>query len=519
MSNFAALSRFVPLTLLVATACAGEPGGTGATTSAGETGTSSETSGEPAESTSTSTGEVTTGEVTTGEVTTGEPTTGPEITSTTSTDTTSTDTTSTDTTNTDTTSTTSTTGTTGDPDVPLQCPEAIDQAILACVAALQSDPELAPGNFLLDLLFMCSDAEPVADDYDAHCASAPDDPICDLEYPQFVETVLPACISRAQTILFTDVCLLPDSYDGLLFAPGIVLMDRRIVTSAAELDATEQEQLLRASAEIGVDSGSVEAALSATDEGEVELLTVLDVGTDRVLVLFSARYDGARHGRLFFWHTLTIAGAIEADVFTRCGVEQTIEGQPCEDALTCGDSHTCFDVLEGEGGVVLAPGTCVSQAAIPGDGEACSAHADCVPANGLLCLDRLEGEGDGVCRPGWMRRSFAGPAGDSQLVAAGTLLLPILASGVATVPTAAYLDLQIVQDAANSLAVHLVNPTGTSSAVITADGPVIDLQLFKVGVPGDESAGGTWFLAVEDLGGAASGAVTRLTLTVDTRYD
>ncbi|WAS95883.1 hypothetical protein [Nannocystis punicea] len=502
MSTFAALSRVVPFTLLVAAACGPtEPGGTGATTSAGDTpATSSETSGEPAESTSTSTGDVTTGEVTTG-----EPTTGPASTSTTGT--------------TSTTDTTSTTNTTGDPEAPLQCPEAIDQAILACIADLQSDPELPAGNFLLDLLFMCSDAEPVADDYDAHCASAPDDPICGLEYPQFVETVLPACIARAQTILFADVCLLPGSYDELLFAPAVVLMDRRLVTSAAELDATEQEQLLRASAEIGVASATVEEALSATDEGGVEQLTVLDVGTDRVLVLYSAHYDGVRHGRMFFWQTFTIAGAIEADLFTRCGVEQTIEGRPCEDALACGDEHTCFDVLEGEGGVVLAAGTCVSEVAIPGDGAACSAHADCGPSSGLLCLDRLEGDGDGVCRPGWMRRSFAGPAGDSQLVADGTLLLPILASGIATVPTAAYLDVQIVQDAANSVAVHLVNPFGTSTPVTISEGPVIDLQLFEVGVPTDESAGGTWHLAVEDLGGAASGVVTRLVLTLDTRFD
>lgn len=493
MPTFAALSRLVPLTLLVAAACGPtEPGGTGATTSAGGTpGTSSDTSGEPVESTSTITGTSTTGDVTTG-----EPTTGPALTS-----------------------TTDTTSTTGDPEVPLQCPEAIDQAILACVAELQSDPELAAGNFLLDLLFLCSDAEPVADDYDAHCASAPDDPICGLEYPQFVETVLPACIARAQTILFADVCLLPQSYDELLFAPAIVLMDRRLVTDAAELDATEQEQLLRASAEIGVASATVEEALGATDEGGVEQLTVLDVGTDRVLVLYSAHYAGVRRGRMFFWQTFTIVGAIEADVFTRCGVEQTIEGRPCEDALACGDEHTCFDVLEGEGGVVLAPGTCVSEVDIPGEGVACSAHADCVPSSGLLCLDRLEGDGDGVCRPGWMRRSFAGPAGDSPLVAGGTLLLPILASGIATVPTAAYLDVQIVQDAANSLAVRLVNPFGTSTPVTLADGPVIDLQLFEVGVPTDESAGGTWHLAVEDLGGAASGVVTRLALTLDTRFD
>jgi len=38
-------------------------------------------------------------------------------------------------------------------------------------------------------------------------------------------------------------------------------------------------------------------------------------------------------------------------------------------------------------------------------------------------------------------------------------------------------------------------------------------------VPGDESAGGVWHLIVEDLGGQASGSVSRLALTLDTRWD
>ena len=79
--------------------------------------------------------------------------------------------------------------------------------------------------------------------------------------------------------------------------------------------------------------------------------------------------------------------------------------------------------------------------------------------------------------------------------------------------------MQIVQDAANLVAVHLINPGGTSTPVTMSEGPVIELQLFEVGVPTDESAGGTWHLAVEDLGGAASGVVTGLALTVDTRFD
>lgn len=398
----------------------------------------------------------------------------------------------------------------------LVCPEAIDQAILACIAELQSDPELAEGNFLLDLLFMCADAEPVADDYDAHCALAPADPICALEYVEFVEGVLPACIDRVQSALFADRCLLPESYQDLLFTPGIALMDRRFVTSAAELTPIEQQQLLTASADMGFPAATVEEALLATDDDGVEQLTVLDVGTDRALTFYSAHYGDTRVGRVFFWESLTMVGAIEDSFFTRCGVERAIEGQPCMNEAPCAPDHMCLDILESQG-QVLAPGTCVWPAPLAGEGASCSAHADCDPSSGLLCIDILSGGVAGTCRPGWMRRSFAGP--DTALVAGGTVMVPLLVAGVATVPTAVYLDLQLAQDGANELALSLVNPEGTITPVSATDAPSLRLDLEGVTVPGDESAGGVWHLVVEDIGGNASGAVTRVALTLDTRWD
>lgn len=404
-------------------------------------------------------------------------------------------------------------GTTGGTPGELSCPTSIDQAILACVGDLQADPELADNLFLIDLLFACGDAEPVADDYDAHCAGQPQDPICALEYQAFVESILPECITRAQEALFADVCLLPATYGELLFTPAIALMQRRFVTSAGQLDAGEQMQVLWASADMGFPVDTVEQALLATDDDGMEQLTVLDVGTDRTLVSFSAHYGDTRVGRVFFRGTLTVVGAIEDGEFTRCGVERTIEGQPCVDDVACAPDHTCLDVLT-EMNEVLAPGACVSLAPLPGEGQPCSGHADCEPASGLLCLDTLT---DGTCRPGWMRHSFAGA--DAALVPGGTLDVPIVVAGLATVPTGAYLDLQLVQDAANAIEVRLVNPLGTSTTVSATDAPLIELDLAAMPVPGDESAGGVWHLIVEDLGGQASGSVSRLALTLDTRWD
>lgn len=472
----------------------------------------------------------TTGTDATGPEVTGTEVTGTGVTGTDATDTTSTIPTSTDATSTDATSddpdatSTGTTGTpddttstTGDPPSPLTCPPSIDAAILACIADLQADPELGDNNFLLDLLLMCSDAEPVADDYDTHCADNPRDPICALEYPEFVETVLPACIARAQEIVFADVCLLPATYPELLFTPAIALMQRRLVTSADQLDASEQSQLLWASNDMGFPAATVDEALFATDDKQFEQLTVLDVGTDRTLVAFTAHYGDTQVGRVFFRGTLTLVGAIEDGAFTRCGVERTIEGQPCQDDMTCAPDHDCLDILTDMNQAVLAPGTCISPAPIPGEGEPCSGHADCDPGTGLLCLDTIiEGE-PGTCRPGWMRRSF--PAPDGALVAGGSLEIPILVSGLATVPTGAYLDLQLVQDAANELEIRIINPLGTSTLVSASAAKLIELDLTPLPVPGDESAGGVWKLVIDDLGGKASGVVTHLALTLDTRWD
>lgn len=408
-----------------------------------------------------------------------------------------------------TTSTTDPDTTTGDPS-PLTCPPAITAAISACVADLQADPELAPNLFLLDLLIMCSDAEPVADDYDAHCAETPGDPICALDYRTFVTDVLPLCVDAAQTDLFADVCLLPTDYDDLLFAPGIALKRRRGVVDDADLTDTEKQQLLKTSAELGGPTGDVAEALSGVDDGAYEQLDVLDVGTDRALVAYTGRYAGALHGRVFFQDTLTVVGEVTDGVFTLCGVERGVEGTPCEDDAPCQPDHACNDVLL-DGDVVVAPGVCIDPLSNAEGG--CVDHDDCEPSH--LCLDTMN-EG-GTCRPGWMRRSFAGQG--APLTPGGITTIEFTASGLATVPTAGYLDLDLTQTSDNLLALRLTNSTGTGYSVGMSDAQSLHFDLEPVPVQSDESAGGVWQLEIEDLGGQADGTVNYVALTLDTRWD
>lgn len=399
----------------------------------------------------------------------------------------------------------------------LSCPPSIDAAIAACIAALQADPELGEDNFLIDLLLLCSDAEPVADDYDAYCAATPDDPICSLEYQAFVEQVLPQCVARVQDQLFADVCLFPETYADLLFAPAIALMKRRTVLLADDLTPSEQDQLVAAAHDLGLPVDSAAAALAATDDGRVEQLTVLDVGTDRTLVLYTGRYDDSLRGRAYFRDSFIIIGAVEDGVFSRCAVERGIEGQPCETDEPCAPDHECNDILKSDNDDILAPGVCIDPNSSPGEGDGCTAHADCDPSLGLLCLDALQ-EGDpGTCRPGWMRRSFAGPS--TPLQPGGISSVAFTVSGLATVPTAAFLDLTLTQDTDNLLELRLLNPLGTVSAVTVTSATAKILDLEPVPVPGDESAGGVWHLEVEDLGGQAVGTVVGVALTLDSRWD
>ena len=363
---------------------------------------------------------------------------------------------------------------------------------------------------------MCSDAELVAVDYDAHCVAHPDDPICSLPYEDFVTDVLLQCVARVQQQLFADVCRLPATYAELLFTPGIALMGRRFVTDAADLEPAQQTQIVWASADMGFPVANAAEALLATDDDGFEELTVLDVGTNRVLVAYTAHYGDTRVGRVFFTGSLALAGAVEDGEFTRCGVERVTEGSPCLDDMSCGTGFSCEDVLTVDGDV-LAPGVCVSTDPPPPAPSECESHTDCAPHTGLLCLDNLGLGLPGHCRPGWMRRSFAGPK--AALVSGGTTKLPILVSGLATVPNISYLDLQLSQESANPVTIRVLNPSGTAMTAVQTDATQLVLDLKPVKTQSDEAAGGIWHIEIEDIGGAASGSVSGVALTLDTRWD
>lgn len=405
----------------------------------------------------------------------------------------------------------------------LLCPASIDAAMVACVEALQADPDTSPANSLLDLLTLCADAEPVADDYDAHCAATPDDPICALAFETFVAEVLPQCTVRARDLLFAEVCVLPGQFRDLNNTPGLAPLGRRTITSADELDATEAEQLILTSAAVGIPVATAEEALAATDDGSVEQLSVLAVGTDRVIVAYSAAYGDTVGGLLWLRGALVSVGSIQDGELDDCAIERGIEGSECTSSgdPVCGTEHACLGVVLDDVGAVQGPGACAPLAALEGEGQSCIEDDAC--GTGQLCTPFSVAASDGQCAAGWVRRGFRADLSQAVTTPGGVARVPIVVSGVATVPTAARLRLLLGQDAPNPLRVSLENPTGTFTLVAdTSAAPSADIFLPEqlLGVPGDEGANGVWNLVIEDLGdGTIGGAVFDLQLIVDTRFD
>ena len=357
--------------------------------------------------------------------------------------------------------------------------------------------------------------------YDSHCAAVPADPVCALDYGVFVAEVLPTCIERAREALFAPVCLFPPEYRQLLIAPGVTRLDRRFVTDPSVLSSAEVDQLLATSAALGFAASSAAEALAAMDDDGFEQLSVLAVGTDRVIELWTAHYGDTRAGQAWFRGGLTRVADVQDGFFSRCAVERAIEGQPCAGPADpiCGAGHQCTGMVFDEGGSIIAGGVCASTTAVPGQGDVCVGDGDC--SVGAVCSPYGAGTAEGQCVPGWMRHSFPATGALRDLLPGGELRLPIAVSGLATVPTVAHLDLVVGQLGVNGLRVALENPSGTQVPVIETTGaPTVDLSLVwqEVAVAGDEAVNGSWTLVIEDTGGAASGAVYALELTLDSRY-
>ena len=403
----------------------------------------------------------------------------------------------------------------------LVCPASIDTGITACIEARLADPELSPQEFLLDTLLACADAEPVAIGWDAHCAAAPADPACAIDYPTFVEQVLPGCVARVQASLFEGRCVLPPVFREVPFTRAMSPLGRRVLTSPDGLTEVEREQILAAGRVASPDLGAVDAVFAYADEGIVTQERWLELGTNRRLVSLVFHAGDNLFGAFFFDATLTrVARVYDSDLLD-CAVERVARMSPCSTAGDCGAGLSCQGVVA-SGGNILGQGLCVPATQAEGEGNSCDDPAACDAAVGLVCLDLGGAPGAGQCRPGWQRGRFPGDAAELPPGSTSHELEQTL-SGLATVATGVRVSAVISHSSPSSVRVWVQNPASSEALVFDgakqdAPGGEISLAGVPVPTPGDESANGVWKLRIEDSS-SSGGAVLSWDLEVSTRFD
>ncbi len=177
-------------------------------------------------------------------------------------------------------------------------------------------------------------------------------------------------------------------------------------------------------------------------------------------------------------------------------------GQPCPAGLWCTGGSTTL-------------GRCVNNN-VEGKGDPCSAAGTCGPD--LVCGGRTD-DFEGICVPAWMQDEFVSettasiPDGPN-----GSTGEEVLVFGMATVPMDAWVRVVIDHERPEDLELTLTNPTGTTVMVWPRGSGALP-ESIPVGVPGDESANGSWLLTILDTKTGIVGTSRRFSLELITRFD
>lgn len=429
----------------------------------------------------------------------------------------------------------------------LACPDAVTTGILACVAEQQADPEFDDTNFfLVDQLLACADAEPVASTLDGYCSKRSADPaVCGLDLEDFVADVLPACMEKASETLFQDACVFGATVNDLRFSPWLVELSRSVLddVSAVAAGSVLEQQLIASVGATQQQVSSAAEALAVTDDDAFDVLTLLDVGSRRTIVVITAHYGDNRYGRAFFADTaFAVADIIDGDI-SACLVERRTEGTPCSDDAVCGPGGSCMGLVKGEicvdgaceaSDVVLGEGRCVgtfAEDSQPASGETCASDAECPASEGLVCMvfgssDSAESDSaesaSGQCGDAWLSRRFA--VEEATIAAGATTTIPFVVSGVATVSLNTRVSMVISHPNPSDLKVSIQHPNEGSVAVLYQDpnavGPEIILNDVRAQLPSDESINGTWNLIIEDAGASGvDGSAFHIEVAADSWWD
>ncbi len=397
------------------------------------------------------------------------------------------------------------------------CHPAIADAISACVADTQADPESAFAS-ALDALEVCADAEVVGPAHDAVCAGSSPALFCQRAYEDFAAEQVPLCRAELADTLAPEACVLGRTWRQALRAPGILVGERRVLTSVAGLDALAREQVVLAvQASAHTDVTTAEEALARVDGQEINVVGLFDGTSDRAYVGYEYGAGDNSYGRIYELGTTVDVARIQDGDLVGCAV---VAGPALGD---CGGDADCAAGLECAGrNQATGVGRCVATSVEPaGSGATCSSLTPCDWPTGLWCAGTAWG-GEGLCLPAWMQARFAST--EESVIPGGPeagLDVAIEVYGLATVTTDAWLRAVIRHPAVEGLRVTLEDPDTTEAVVYDgqSSGADLVLDLAVRGIPGDESVNGRWTLHVRNAAAGPRGTLESWELVLGSRWD
>jgi hypothetical protein len=402
------------------------------------------------------------------------------------------------------------------PPAALACHSAIREAIAGCVEDTQADPESAQPSGL-DALELCADAEVVASARDSVCADGAEQPgFCALAYEDFAAEQLPLCRDELAVVLGGG-CVLGGTWGEALHRQGILVGERRVLTSVDGLDATARAQVVLAvQASSHSDVTTAEEALSRVDGQEMNVVGLFDATNGRAFVAYEYGAGDNSYGRIFELGTTVDVARIHDGDLVGCAVSPGPGARECESNSGCADGLACAG---------KSPNTGVGRCAAVNDEPARLRRE--LRRDPPLRLDGrpvvrrdVAGGGEGLCLPAWMLGQFESVAA-TDIPEGDGLTVGIEAYGLATVATDVWLSVVIRHPAVEQLQIRLEDPATTEVIVYDGEASGEDLWLDVPvrGIPGDESANGRWILRVVDSVGGGSGVLQSWRLTLGSRWD
>jgi hypothetical protein len=402
------------------------------------------------------------------------------------------------------------------------CHPAITAAITSCVDDREQDPDHDPATTSkVALIEQCADIEPVAPARDALCAmaSAPAQ-VCALSLEQLSSDYLPGCARELVDAALDETCVFGSRYGDVFAgrADALVVVSRRVLTSADQLDALTQAQIVAAVQRTAYDDVMTAAqAFAAVDGGEVNQTVLWDASARRAFVAYEVGAGDNSFGAYFVHGTTDVtAEIIDGDVLN-CMATWGAERRMCQDDAHCAAGARCLGRSE------ASPlGRCVDMSLDAPRGALCNAQTPCPVADGLVCGGSLIG-GEGTCEPTWQRGSFLSrPALAIPDNTMSGVEAQLLTYGLASVSTDVVIDLHITHPRIADLRVSLINPSSTEAVVFSGERDGTELYLNSLplrGFPGDESANGVWTLKVVDTRRGQTGTIQSFGLTLTSRWD